>query len=101
MVWIQDIDFCCKLQSSLQVGAIISGIQPGLTMVVGPPGTGKTDTAVQILNVLYHNCPSQRTLIITHSNQALNDLFEKIMEVLLASSLLLLLYGVILNGLHV
>ncbi|KAL0740229.1 hypothetical protein Bca4012_081742 [Brassica carinata] len=68
------------LAISLQVGAIISGIQPGLTMVVGPPGTGKTDTAVQILNVLYHNCPSQRTLIITHSNQALNDLFEKIME---------------------
>lgn len=65
----------------LQIGAIISGIQPGLTMVVGPPGTGKTDTAVQILNVLYHNCPSQRTLIITHSNQALNDLFEKIMQV--------------------
>ncbi|KAL5192903.1 RNA helicase aquarius [Glycine soja] len=63
-----------------QVEAIISGIQPGLTMVVGPPGTGKTDTAVQILNVLYHNCPSQRTLIITHSNQALNDLFEKIMQ---------------------
>ncbi|KAM1607720.1 hypothetical protein ACFXTH_028453 [Malus domestica] len=63
-----------------QVGAIISGIQPGLTMVVGPPGTGKTDTAVQILNVLYHNCSSQRTLIITHSNQALNDLFEKIMQ---------------------
>ncbi|GJN31653.1 hypothetical protein PR202_gb20074 [Eleusine coracana subsp. coracana] len=63
-----------------QIGAIISGIQPGLTMVVGPPGTGKTDTAVQILNVLYHNCPSQRTLIITHSNQALNDLFEKIMQ---------------------
>ncbi|PON51181.1 Intron-binding protein aquarius [Trema orientale] len=64
----------------VQIGAIISGIQPGLTMVVGPPGTGKTDTAVQILNVLYHNCPTQRTLIITHSNQALNDLFEKIMQ---------------------
>ncbi|MCL7030325.1 hypothetical protein MKW94_020624, partial [Papaver nudicaule] len=63
-----------------QVEAINSGIQPGLTMVVGPPGTGKTDTAVQILNVLYHNCPSQKTLIITHSNQALNDLFEKILQ---------------------
>ncbi|CAI0461792.1 unnamed protein product [Linum tenue] len=63
-----------------QVEAIISGVQPGLTMVVGPPGTGKTDTAVQILNILYHNCPLQRTLIITHSNQALNDLFEKIMQ---------------------
>lgn len=67
--------------SVTKIGAIMSGIQPGLTMVVGPPGTGKTDTAVQILNVLYHNCPSQRTLIITHSNQALNDLFEKIMQV--------------------
>lgn len=66
--------------TSTQVGAIISGVQPGLSMVVGPPGTGKTDTAVQVLNVLYHNCPSQRTLIITHSNQALNDLFEKIMQ---------------------
>eukprot|EP00967_Tisochrysis_lutea_P155132 scaffold309793_cov20-Tisochrysis_lutea.AAC.1 len=49
-------------------------------MVVGPPGTGKTDTAVQIMHVLYHNCPGQRTLLITHSNQALNDLFQKIME---------------------
>jgi stage III sporulation protein SpoIIIAA len=51
----------------------MSGIQPGLTMVVGPPGTGKTDTVVQILNVLYHNCPSQRTLIITHSNHNAGD----------------------------
>lgn len=49
-------------------------------MVVGPPGTGKTDTAVQIMHVLYHNCPGQRTLLIAHSNQALNDLFQKIME---------------------
>jgi hypothetical protein len=38
-------------------------------MVVGPPGTGKTDTAVQIMHVLYHNCPGQRTLLIAHSNQ--------------------------------
>ena len=64
----------------MQVEAIKSGVQPGLTMVVGPPGTGKTDTAVQIMHVLYHNCPGQRTLLITHSNQALNDLFEKILE---------------------
>lgn len=49
-------------------------------MVVGPPGTGKTDTAVQIMSVLYNNCPGQRTLLITHSNQALNDLFTKISE---------------------
>ncbi|KAH0743115.1 hypothetical protein KY290_031108 [Solanum tuberosum] len=68
------------VQQRLVVGAIISGVQPGLSMVVGPPGTGKTDTAVLVLNVLYHNCPSQRTLIITHSNQDLNDLSDKIMQ---------------------
>ena len=64
----------------VQTQAVLSGVQPGLTMVVGPPGTGKTDTAVQIMHILYHNCPSQRTLIITHSNQALNDLFQKLVE---------------------
>lgn len=50
-------------------------------MVVGPPGTGKTDVAVQIIVNLYHNYPTQKILIVTHSNAALNDLFEKIMEV--------------------
>merc|ERR1719376_1416942 len=63
-----------------QVEAIRSGTNPGLTMVVGPPGTGKTDVAVQIISNLYHNFPNQRILIVTHSNQALNQLFEKIME---------------------
>ena len=106
----------------VQTQAILAGVQPGLTMVVGPPGrdnegralggrrggewvegeglqagpciradsvgelpsptafagTGKTDTAVQIMHILYHNCPNQRTLVVTHSNQALNDLFTKV-----------------------
>ncbi|CAI2352518.1 unnamed protein product [Caenorhabditis sp. 36 PRJEB53466] len=64
--------------TAAQIEAIKSGMQPGLTMVVGPPGTGKTDVAVQIISNLYHNWPNQRTLIVTHSNQALNQLFEKI-----------------------
>ena len=55
-----------------QIEAIKSGMQPGLTMVVGPPGTGKTDVAVQIISNIYHNYPSQRTLIVTHSNQVRN-----------------------------
>lgn len=54
-------------------------MHPGLTLVVGPPGTGKTDVAVQTIANLYHNFPDQRTLLVTHSNQALNQLFEKIM----------------------
>jgi intron-binding protein aquarius len=61
-----------------QVEAIISGSQPGLTVIVGPPGTGKTDVATQIINNIYHNFPQQRTLLIAHSNQALNQLFQKI-----------------------
>jgi hypothetical protein len=63
-----------------QVAAIRSGCNPGLTMVVGPPGTGKTDVAVQIIVNLYRNHPTQKILVVTHSNAALNDLFEKIME---------------------
>ena len=62
-----------------QVEAILSGIQPGLTIIVGPPGTGKTDVATQIINNIYHDFPNQRTLLIAHSNQALNQLFQKIM----------------------
>ena len=49
-----------------------------MTVIVGPPGTGKTDVATQIISNLYHNFPNQRTLLIAHSNQALNQLFQKI-----------------------
>ncbi|KAL2002247.1 hypothetical protein VTN02DRAFT_363 [Thermoascus thermophilus] len=61
-----------------QVEAISSGTQPGLTLIVGPPGTGKTDVATQIINNIYHNFPNERTLLVAHSNQALNQLFQKI-----------------------
>lgn len=61
-----------------QTEALMSGSQPGLTVIVGPPGTGKTDVATQIINNIYHNFPEQKTLLIAHSNQALNQLFSKI-----------------------
>jgi len=57
-------------------------------LVVGPPGSGKTDTAVQIITNLYHNFPTQKILLVAHSNTALNDLFEKIMEVQLLLSMI-------------
>ncbi|KAJ3136189.1 hypothetical protein HK100_001918 [Physocladia obscura] len=63
-----------------QVEAIHAGTSPGLTLVVGPPGTGKTDLTVQIIANIYHNFPQEKTLLITHSNQALNQLFEKIVQ---------------------
>lgn len=61
-----------------QVEAIVSSTQPGLSLVVGPPGTGKTDVAVQTINLLYHNFPHERILLLAHSNQALNQLFQKL-----------------------
>ena len=61
-----------------QIEAVSSGTQPGLTVIVGPPGTGKTDVATQIISNIYHNFPQQRTLLIAQSNQALNQLFQKI-----------------------
>eukprot|EP01012_Entosiphon_sulcatum_P009985 TRINITY_DN1576_c0_g1_i1.p1 TRINITY_DN1576_c0_g1~~TRINITY_DN1576_c0_g1_i1.p1 ORF type:complete len:1408 (-),score=401.30 TRINITY_DN1576_c0_g1_i1:99-4226(-) len=64
----------------VQVDALKSAANLGLTMVVGPPGTGKTDVAVQIISNIYHNFPEQRTLVVTHSNSALNDIFSKIAE---------------------
>jgi intron-binding protein aquarius len=64
----------------VQVSGIKSAMNEGLNLIVGPPGTGKTDVAVQIINNWYHNFPTQHTLIVTHSNQALNQIFEKIMK---------------------
>lgn len=32
------------------------------------------------MHVLYANNPGQRVLLITHSNQALNDLFSKLLQ---------------------
>ena len=64
----------------MQVEAVRAGMHPGLALVVGPPGTGKTDVAVQTIANLYRAFPNQRILLVAHSNAALNDLFEKILE---------------------
>ena len=56
----------------------MKGVQEGLTLIKGPPGTGKTDVVVQAIALLYRNFKDQRILVLAHSNQALNDIFEKI-----------------------
>lgn len=64
-----------------QVAAVRSSMCEGLTMVVGPPGTGKTDVAVQLVLNLHRTTPSsEKILIVAHSNQALNDFFSKILS---------------------
>lgn len=62
-----------------QIESIQNSMNKGLSLIVGPPGTGKTDVAVQIISNWYHNFPNERILLVTHSNNALNQLFEKIM----------------------
>eukprot|EP01083_Nonionella_stella_P077130 210429_1 len=64
----------------IQVEAIKSGMHYGLSVVVGPPGSGKTDVAVQIISNLYAKFgDTERILLVTHSNSALDDLFCKLM----------------------
>ncbi|ORZ33902.1 P-loop containing nucleoside triphosphate hydrolase protein [Catenaria anguillulae PL171] len=63
-----------------QTQAIRAGTGLGMSLIVGPPGTGKTDVAVQILCILYHGKPQERILLLTHSNQVLNQLFDKLCQ---------------------
>ena len=62
--------------TAAQAGAIRAAMGGGLTLVEGPPGTGKTDVAVQIVSNLYHS--GSRVLVVTKSNHALNQVFEKL-----------------------
>ena len=62
-----------------QICGIISSLYEKLSLIVGPPGTGKTDVLVEICRLLLTNYPNQRILLVTHSNAALNDIFEKIL----------------------
>ena len=62
-----------------QVEAITAAMNSGLSLIVGPPGSGKTDVVAQLISLLYHAHPEQRILVVTKTNQALNQLFEKIL----------------------
>ena len=41
---------------------------------------GKTDVVVQTVSLLYRNFPNQRILVVTHSNNALNQIFDKLVK---------------------
>ncbi|KAK2197494.1 bifunctional P-loop containing nucleoside triphosphate hydrolase/CWF11 family/DNA2-NAM7 helicase-like [Babesia duncani] len=63
-----------------QIECIRSGTSNGLTLIVGPPGTGKTDVVAQIAAILFNSSTTERTIIVAHSNFALDDIFEKIVQ---------------------
>ncbi|CAH0474223.1 unnamed protein product [Peronospora belbahrii] len=63
-----------------QVTAVRTAAFEGLTLVVGPPGTGKTDVAVQLVLNLYRSTSSrEKVLLVAHSSQALDDFFARIL----------------------
>ncbi|XP_954844.1 uncharacterized protein TA05355 [Theileria annulata] len=65
---------------SRQVESIIGGTMEGLTVIMGPPGTGKTDVVSQIISILFNNYENEKIVICTHSNFALNDIFTKLVK---------------------
>lgn len=56
-----------------QFRAIVSAMFPGVTLVVGLPGSGKTMSVSIIVYLIYFNFTNQRTLLVAHSMRALND----------------------------
>ncbi|OII77594.1 hypothetical protein cand_016010 [Cryptosporidium andersoni] len=62
-----------------QTRAIYSSLNKGITIICGPPGTGKTDIASNVLSQLCNSNSNERIVVIAHSNHALNNLFEKIL----------------------
>ncbi|MEN2498319.1 MAG: hypothetical protein MHMPM18_002621, partial [Marteilia pararefringens] len=63
-----------------QISAIESAQRQGLSIIIGPPGSGKTDVAVQSILNLFRNYPKQKVAVITHSNDALNQIFMKLVH---------------------
>lgn len=61
-----------------QMRAVVSSTMPGLTLVVGAPGTGKTSVASLIVYLLFYNFVNERTLVVGNSNRCLNDLVSRI-----------------------
>lgn len=71
---------------------VISGllsVGSGLRLVIGPPGTGKTTTAVQFLVGYANKNPTHRILVCAPSNQAVRVLLMQALQFLPASALAL------------
>jgi DNA polymerase III delta prime subunit len=68
--------------TSHQQAAVLSALFFPLTLIVGPPGTGKTETVLAITRVLYRNFRNlespDKILCCAHSNAALDQMLLEI-----------------------
>jgi hypothetical protein len=51
-----------------------------LTLVLGPPGTGKTDTIAIALEVFLRRCPDARVAVVSQANVAVDEALKKLKE---------------------
>jgi hypothetical protein len=49
-----------------------------LTLVLGPPGTGKTDTIAIALEAFLRRCPGARVAVVSQANVAVNEALSKL-----------------------
>lgn len=61
-----------------QIAAIAAAMRPGLTLISGPPGTGKTSCMVQIICNLLRGSSEERILVILRTDHALDQFRELI-----------------------
>lgn len=60
-----------------QNGALLAAMENSLTMIWGPPGTGKTHTIIVILNQLLRQLPSSRFLITAPTHNAVDNILRR------------------------
>jgi intron-binding protein aquarius len=66
--------------TSHQLQGILSGLCQGLTLILGAPGTGKTLVLVQLIRLLSHNFPNEKTVIVTSSTGVMHNLIHKLSD---------------------
>jgi hypothetical protein len=71
-----------------QQEALLSALTRRLTLVIGPPGTGKTDTAVLMIVAMLGRFRGARLLVSAVSNLALDQLIDKLVAFAPAAVLL-------------
>lgn len=64
---------------SWQRDAIRLGLTQRVALCVGPPGTGKTHIGVRLADVI-HRRTSERILVLTYTNHALDDFLEDLVR---------------------
>ncbi|KAL0221177.1 hypothetical protein RCL1_001031 [Eukaryota sp. TZLM3-RCL] len=62
-----------------QLNALISALTHSITCIVGPPGTGKTETCCSIIESTLLQLPrSDKILVLGHSNESVDQVIEKL-----------------------